>query len=378
MASASTSSRAEPVEPVFFLNSEVPQHDNNWLTTYEICTAVSEVVDEPKPPEDAEKSVIDGAQKIGNLWRIYLLDSEARVTLLSNGITLRGQQVTLRNRNPFTIAGFENVPTTRLFIRNIPLSFDNEEIAKVLKAKGVQFAGPLKYSRARTPDNKLTNFKTGDRFVDVVVPSEPLPKKIEFGMFNGSLYHKEQKKANDDKECGNCMMKGHLRKDCKNEIVCYQCRNVGHKKGDDCCPSMQGVIDEGGDEGGDDGDDEESNSDTSEVNEVDDDEYKSMGEPDGSQKDEDAEKTVSQMLKTALTEDEQAQSSVTPKPSEKKKGDQKLISGFFHSSLQAGQSTSRSSSPASRRKMGDRTPEDTDPNHKGKAKKKKKHNKVNV
>ena len=112
----------------------------------------------------------------------------------------------------------------------MPLSYDNEEIAKVLKAKGVQFAGPLKYSRARTPDNKLTNFKTGDRFIDIVVPSEPLPKKVEVGIFNASLYHKEQKLAKDDIECGNCMMKGHLRKDCKIEVVCYQCRNVGTKE----------------------------------------------------------------------------------------------------------------------------------------------------
>ena len=35
----------------------------------------------------------------------------------------------------------------------------------------------MKYSRARDPDGKLTNFKTGDRFVDILVPDEPLPKK---------------------------------------------------------------------------------------------------------------------------------------------------------------------------------------------------------
>ena len=55
--------------------------------------------------------------------------------------------------------------------------------------------GPLKYVRARTPQRKLTNFKTGDRFVDIVVPSEPLPKKKPMGFFTVSLYHKEQKQA---------------------------------------------------------------------------------------------------------------------------------------------------------------------------------------
>ena len=34
------------------------------------------------------------------------------------------------------------------------------------------------------------------------------------------------------------MLKGHLRKDCPNEVVCYQCRNAGHKKGDRECPAL--------------------------------------------------------------------------------------------------------------------------------------------
>ena len=32
--------------------------------------------------------------------------------------------------------------------------------------------GNLKYVRARTPEGKLTNFMTGDRFVDIVVPDD--------------------------------------------------------------------------------------------------------------------------------------------------------------------------------------------------------------
>ena len=41
--------------------------------------------------------------------------------------------------------------------------------------------GNLKYVRARTSAGKLTNFKTGDRFVDIVVSPEPLPKKKIYG-----------------------------------------------------------------------------------------------------------------------------------------------------------------------------------------------------
>ena len=50
------------------------------------------------------------------------------------------------------------------------------------------------------------------------------------GAFTASLYHKEQKLAIENKECGNCIQKGHVRKDCPNEAVCYDCRQPGHKK----------------------------------------------------------------------------------------------------------------------------------------------------
>ena len=130
-----------------------------------------------KKKAEKKKNPVEGAQKIGDLWRIYLNDELARVKLLSHGITLRGQQIDLKERNPFIIVGFEHIPTTRLFIRNIPLSFDNGEIIAALKTLDIEMVNTLIDARARDPDGKLTNFKTGDRFVDIVVPVEPLPKK---------------------------------------------------------------------------------------------------------------------------------------------------------------------------------------------------------
>ena len=50
-------------------------------------------------------------------------------------------------------------------------------LEKVFRSKKIEMVSPIKYVRARTKEGKLTNFKTGDRFVDVVIPSEPLPKK---------------------------------------------------------------------------------------------------------------------------------------------------------------------------------------------------------
>ena len=164
---------AERMKPVFLLNSDVDQENGNYLDTWEICTSVSEIV-------SGGSKAIDGAQRIGGVWRIYLkssADPADRILLLSSGINLRGVRVTLKDRNPFLISGRQNVESTRLYVRNIPLSFDKETIKNELKSMGVEMLSELKYARARTPQGQFTNFKTGDRFDEIVVPTDPLPKK---------------------------------------------------------------------------------------------------------------------------------------------------------------------------------------------------------
>ena len=97
----------------------MPQENNRWLTQHKICRACSIVAN----PENNEKEGIHlGTQRIGGLWLVYLNDETARVTLLCQGITLRGQQVELKERYPYLIGiDFEHYETTRLFIRNVPL-----------------------------------------------------------------------------------------------------------------------------------------------------------------------------------------------------------------------------------------------------------------
>ena len=87
---------------------------------------------------------VDGAQRIGGLWRIYLKNSDERVLLLSSGINLRGLHKTFKDRNPFLIIGRQSVESTRLYVRNIPLSFDNEVITNELKSMGIEMLGTLK------------------------------------------------------------------------------------------------------------------------------------------------------------------------------------------------------------------------------------------
>ena len=96
--------------------------------------------------------------------------------------------------------------------------------------------GPLLYLNATRP------FKTGDSFVDIVVPSEPLPEKKSIGLFTASLYHKEQKQTQSEIECGNCRQTGHVRRYCQNESVCYDCLKPVHKRGSPLCTGMQSTV----------------------------------------------------------------------------------------------------------------------------------------
>ena len=361
------------IEPVFFLNTEVEQEHGKWLTTLEVCIAVCNVV--------SDETVVEGAQRIGGLWRIYVTDEVARVNLLCTGISIRGHQITLKDRNPFLSTGFEGEDTTRLYVRNIPLSYDNEEIEKVLRKKGVNMIGKLKYVRARTAAGKLTNFKTGDRFVDIVVPEEPLPKKQSMGVFTASLYHKEQRQNKEDIECGNCKQTGHVRRECPNEAVCYECLQTGHKRGDERCPALQDRFQTIRRED----DDDESFVDAAEGGKASDNEISTDSSDDDDDDDDHKDghrghqRATKQQVSTVtavegkISEIREAVEKKSPsKKEQEKKENQKKITELFQSSPLASPAGSRASSPARVRRMADRSPEEEGQGQKKKSKKKEK------
>ena len=180
---------------------------------------------------------------------------------------------------------------------------------------------PIKYERARTKEGKLTNFKTGDRFVDVVIPSEPCQKKVQIGIWNASIYHKEQKQIKNDLECGNCKGKGHI-------TVGYDCLQSGHIKGSPLYPVTE-QMDMDGEESEDTDDSEDSQTETAD--------------------NETAGKDSSSKNKKQVTSDE-------AKASTQNVGQQPLISHLFR-----GKENSPVGSPIGSpcaRRMGDRSPDD--------------------
>ncbi|KAL8619141.1 hypothetical protein ACOMHN_019413 [Nucella lapillus] len=176
------------VTPVFILNNQLPAFDEKNFTTAEICAAVEKT---------SGYETIEGAQRIGGLWRIYPRSSEARQILLLQGFAIRHVRVEVKDRNPFVVTTADRereIEATKLIINNVPLSYSDEAILKTIKKIDVNIRSKLIYERDRDSNGKLTRWKTGRRFLYIDIPVKPLPKQVEMGPFKASIYHKEQKR----------------------------------------------------------------------------------------------------------------------------------------------------------------------------------------
>ena len=146
--------------------------------------------------------------------------------------------VTLLDTHPFLIVGNngQEIPTTRVTVSDIPLSYNNADFEAALKKLGCQLVSPTRYECNRD-NGKLTRWKTGRRFLFIGVPKEPLPREVKIGLFTAKLYHREQgrEQRKQFQTCNNCLQKGHYQYECNNPVVCRVCRRQGHRQGHPDC-----------------------------------------------------------------------------------------------------------------------------------------------
>ena len=64
-----TTDNSKTVDAVYFLNSQIPRTGATHFTDLDVCLAAADIV-------GAEK--VRGAQKVRNLWRIYVNTTTAR------------------------------------------------------------------------------------------------------------------------------------------------------------------------------------------------------------------------------------------------------------------------------------------------------------
>ena len=205
------------VTPVFF-----KCRADTRLTNYEVCVAAEGVIGRGR---------LVGAQRIGGLWRVYLTSLAARVELLARGLHINGVRLDLLTMNPFVVYDSEGneVPLTKLYVGDVPISYANEEIESRLELDGVRTRSRMDMEKVRTPQGKLTSWITGRRFVWIEVPKVPLSRKFDAGVFTATLFYKEMVVDAAAAECRRCLEKGHRAHECKGEEVCRGCKRPGHR-----------------------------------------------------------------------------------------------------------------------------------------------------
>ena len=107
---------------------------------------------------------------------MYPLTRTDRNMLLIDSLTLRQQTVQVHDKNPFIvrIGSGEEVPVTKVWISDIPMSIDGKDIETALVRLGCGMKSSLINEKIRYKDGNLTRFLTGPRFVFFNIPDRPL------------------------------------------------------------------------------------------------------------------------------------------------------------------------------------------------------------
>ena len=230
--------------PVFMRARALPSNaQGRCPNTYEICSA-------------AEKKTgygsIRGSQNCQGIIRLLPWTEEARTTLLLEGFTYRGVHVETHPQSPRaprqTDGQEEDVPTTKVIISNIPISFNDRDIEQTLVKLGCSVKSKILEVRVRDENKRLTNFINGQRYAFIAIPDRPLPDKVKIGPFTGYIYHKEQKEQSREEQreanatCRNCLTRGHSAKNCSRPIVCRGCGAEGHRQSEGKCKDLEETL----------------------------------------------------------------------------------------------------------------------------------------
>ncbi|WAR11188.1 hypothetical protein MAR_036264 [Mya arenaria] len=206
--------------PIVFMRETKNAKKQEWLKHEELYEALADVI---------VCTHITGLQRVRGMWRIYVENIDDKVSLLTEGVTLRGKMIKLLNTNPNRLDGEQ---TVRIRVKDIPLSVDDSVILRSLVAENIDVITIIR-EKLRVK-GKLTNCENGDRLCIVKSSSlsATLPKFMAFGHFTGRVFHPGQNSENKELKCRKCLETGHKMIDCENDWRCLDCHQIGHKKGE--------------------------------------------------------------------------------------------------------------------------------------------------
>ena len=167
---------------LFLKVADVTPPDNKYVNGLDIIYAIEKVTG---------RGSIEGAQRMGNLFRIYVKNESAKNKLSIEGFTFQGHQVSLFTHNPFTVKEHSS-ETVKIIIGGVPLSVAHDEFEKALLDLKVEMVSDIKFENYRDSEGKWTNYKTGRRFVYCRKPSLNLKTNTKVGFWNATLYYRGQ------------------------------------------------------------------------------------------------------------------------------------------------------------------------------------------
>ena len=198
------------------------------LSEFSMATAVASQV--------GDDSVL-GCQKVRGLWRVYILNQEARIKLITEQLTIGNQTVPVYGDNPFRaqLDGPED-EITKITIKDFPISYGNDEIERYMQAKGVHVR-KIQYAKARNPQTReLSKFYNGDRLLIVDKLTTALPRSEELVGQRIRIFHDGQTVPQRPLLCTKCLGTDHVRSKCpKSDPWCCLCQCDGHKAGEEAC-----------------------------------------------------------------------------------------------------------------------------------------------
>ncbi len=182
------------IEPLYLKHSDLPSKD---LKAYDICCAMSNKIGTGK---------VEGAQRIKNVWSLYLKDQRARVDLFTKQtIVIRGRVIQIYDKNPATHQQSMHKPSDKITVKDIPLNVPNEDIKTKLESIGVIFITQLKDSYERDADGNISHFKNGDRFAYIESMESPIPRNLTINTYTAVIIHH----GRDNRPCKSCNESGH-------------------------------------------------------------------------------------------------------------------------------------------------------------------------
>ena len=228
-STSATSSYNENGVPLVFMREfelfgrRRPEREE-WLSHVELYKAIATRI---------SPNNIKGLQRIGPMWRIYIDNIDDKVKLMTEGIPLRNKTIRVLPTHPGRL---DSESTTKVRVKNVPLSVDDGVIERALTLQKVEV---IKLFREKLRiDEKLTNCETGDRLVIAKSSSliTPLPPTLMIAQFTARVFHPGQHKTGPPStlQCTKCLQPGHSSPECQSERVCGNCKKTGHIQSE--CP----------------------------------------------------------------------------------------------------------------------------------------------